>query len=124
MPYDVILGRNALQQLGITLDFKNSVIKWNNTSVEMKEPTFLNRKSNLINLAYDDKPLHCAESSERAERILNLTSPKADLATIAAGQKNLTRDQKQALHKLLLEYEDLFDGSIGDWKTDPISLEL
>ena len=28
------------------------------------------------------------------------------------------------MHKLLLEYEDLFDGGIGDWKMDPISLEL
>ena len=87
MPYDVILGRNALQQLGITLDFKDSVIKWNDTSVEMKEPTFLNKKSNLANLAYDDDPLHCAESSERAERILEITSPKQDLAAIVENQK-------------------------------------
>ena len=25
---------------------------------------------------------------------------------------------------MLLEYKDLFDGGIGEWKTDPISLEL
>ena len=61
----------------------------------MKEDAFLNKKSNLINLADLDEPLHCAESSERAQRILNLTSPKADLAAIAAGQKNLTGDQNR-----------------------------
>ena len=73
MPYDVILGRNTLQQLGIVLDFKDSVIKWNETSVDMKDPTLLNNKSNLNNLAFYDEPAHCAESSERAERILDLT---------------------------------------------------
>ena len=25
---------------------------------------------------------------------------------------------------LLTEYEDLFDGTSGDWKTEPVSLEL
>ncbi len=25
---------------------------------------------------------------------------------------------------LLTEYEDLFDGTLGDWKTEPVSLEL
>lgn len=34
-----------------------------------------------------------------------------------AGQINLTRDQKETLQKLLLEYENLFDGTIGDWNT-------
>ena len=41
-----------------------------------------------------------------------------------AGQTNQTGDQKETLPKLLLEYEDLFDGTIGDWKTEPISIEL
>ena len=41
-----------------------------------------------------------------------------------AKQNNLTGNQKQDLLKLLLEYEDLFDGNIGDWKTNPISPEL
>ena len=42
--YDVILGRKALKQLEITLDFGNSIIRWPNASVEMKESTFLNEK--------------------------------------------------------------------------------
>jgi hypothetical protein len=32
-------------------------------------------------------------------------------------------EQKQLL-KLLQKYEDLFDGSLGTWKTEPIQLEL
>ena len=44
MPYDVILGITALQHLGMTLDFKNSTVTWNNTNVDMKEPTFLHKK--------------------------------------------------------------------------------
>jgi hypothetical protein len=32
-------------------------------------------------------------------------------------------ERRQLLH-LLQKYEDLFDGSLGTWKTDPIQLEL
>ena len=53
-----------------------------------------------------------------------MTSPKPNFTTIVEKQGNLNRDQKQALEKLLLEYKDLFDGSIGDWDTSPISLKL
>ena len=33
-------------------------------------------------------------------------------------------DQKKKLLILLLEYNHLFDGTLGDWKTDPVDLEL
>ena len=33
-------------------------------------------------------------------------------------------DQKTKLRQLLHDYEDLFDGTLGDWKTSPISVEL
>ena len=42
--YEVILGHEALKQLGIILDFGNSIITWSNTIVDMKEPTFQNKK--------------------------------------------------------------------------------
>ena len=32
-------------------------------------------------------------------------------------------EQMQPL-ELLIEFEDLFDGTLGDWKTDPVSFEL
>ena len=61
IPYDVIIGRETLQQLGISLDFKNSQIIWNDSAVEMKQPKLLDNRSNLLNLASADEPTHCVQ---------------------------------------------------------------
>ena len=39
--YDMIIGQETLQKLGIILDFKNGEIEWDNMQVEMKSPTCL-----------------------------------------------------------------------------------
>ena len=38
--------------------------------------------------------------------------------------KHLTPEEQRQLLSLLQKYEDLFDGTLGTWKTDPIELEL
>ena len=38
--------------------------------------------------------------------------------------KNLNLEQQQKLLVLLTQYQSLFDGSLGTWKTSPIRLEL
>jgi hypothetical protein len=37
---------------------------------------------------------------------------------------HLEQSERRHLLHLLQKYEDLFDGSLGTWKTDPIQLEL
>ena len=37
---------------------------------------------------------------------------------------HLTEDQQQELLELLQDFEELFDGTLGDWKTEPVHLEL
>ena len=36
----------------------------------------------------------------------------------------MSNEDQQKLLQLLLEYEGLFDGTLGDFKTDPISLDI
>ena len=38
--------------------------------------------------------------------------------------KLLNTDEKQKLHRLLAKFSHLFDGTLGNWKTDPVELEL
>ena len=38
--------------------------------------------------------------------------------------QNLTETQHNELLKLLQKSEDLFDGTLGTWKTDPVEFEL
>ena len=124
IPYDVIIGRETLQQLGISLDFKNSQIIWNDSAVEMKQPKLLDNRSNLLQLANADEPSHCVQNSQRAERILDITSPAADISAIVGKMQHLDQAQKEALYSLLKEHEQLFDGNIGTWNTEPVHLEL
>jgi hypothetical protein len=37
---------------------------------------------------------------------------------------HLSADQKKKLLQLLTKYELLFDGTLGDWKTKPVSFQL
>ncbi len=38
--------------------------------------------------------------------------------------KHLSADQQKKLLQLLKKYESLFDGTLGDWKTKPVSFQL
>ncbi len=54
-----------------------------------------------------------------------LIMKKANLADIVQEQcTHLTKEEKNILLRLLLSYEDLFDGTLGDWQTDPIKFQL
>jgi hypothetical protein len=38
--------------------------------------------------------------------------------------KHLSADQQKKLLQLLKKYESLFDGTLGDWRTKPLSFQL
>jgi hypothetical protein len=40
------------------------------------------------------------------------------------GCKLLSTNQQERLYKLLNKFAHLFDGTLGNWKTDPVKLEL
>jgi hypothetical protein len=50
---------------------------------------------------------------------------KADLQSIVKDKcKHLSTDQQKKLLQLFTKYELLFDGTLGDWKTKPVSFRL
>jgi hypothetical protein len=62
-----------------------------------------------------------------AKRIQNVIESKytpADLNKIVEECTHLEKDKQKQLLILLQKFEELFDGSLGTWKTDPINLEL
>ena len=64
------------------------------------------------------------EATERMVKILDSNSKKADLTQVVAGTTHLNKIQKEKSYRLLREYEDLFDGSLGTWQTAPVDVEL
>ena len=64
-------------------------------------------------------------ATERTTRILDAKYEKADLKELVDQEcRYLDNEKKELLLKLSLEYETLFDGTLGKFKTSPVSLEV
>ena len=63
--------------------------------------------------------------TQRIVRILDAKYEKANLPDIVENEcSHLNPPEKLQLLELLTEFEDLFDGTLGDWKAEPVSFEL
>jgi hypothetical protein len=71
------------------------------------------------------EPCSTQDTNKRATRILDAKYKKADLLSIAKNNcKHLSTSQQKNLLQLLKKYELLFGGTLGDWKTKPVSFQL
>jgi hypothetical protein len=74
-------------------------------------------------LAMEPQSTH--DTTQCATRILNAKYSKTDLQSVVRDNcKHLSADQQKKLLQLLKRYESLFDGTLGDWKTKPVSFQL
>jgi len=121
--WDVVIGRDMLSRMGIDLNFSNHTMVWNEIVLPMK-PYERESKKDLKDLTEDEINTMIAQTEEpeatkqlgkRMERILDA---KYEAATA------LNAMQKKILRGFLTEYQDLFDGTLGRWKTTPASAEL
>ena len=125
-PYDLIIGTETMREWGIILNFKDNFIVVDDCSLPMRKVTSIQNPEQLWNLYQDTlEPPVTAAATERAVKILDAKYEKADLPRVVQENcQHLTRDQRNVLLKLLLNYEELFDGTLGDWDTDPVDFEL
>ena len=49
---------------------------------------------------------------------------KADLDRVAAKATNLSEQERKMLLRLLQELKERFNGTLGQWNTEPIDIEL
>ena len=65
------------------------------------------------------------EMTKRVIKILDAKYEKADLPKIVSETcDHLSNTNKKALLMLLQQYEELFDGTLGSWDTEPVHFEL
>ena len=131
IPYDMIVGTEALDTLGVKLDFENNTVKWDKVKIEMKtnaECFDLVNSHKLYTLfttvVSDDEPAEVKEASKRVEGILDAVYEKADITKIVNECKHLSIEQRNDLFILLNKHKSLFDGTLGEWDTPPVSLEV
>jgi hypothetical protein len=126
--YDLILGTETMKELGIVLDFKAKTITFDEILLPMRNINHLQRHSILQMLKHNNslakEPMSMQDATSRAIRILDANYDKADLQSIMKNNcKHLSADQQNKLLQLLMKYELLFDGTLGDWKTKPVSFQ-
>ena len=75
-----------------------------------------------LELMFTHDPL--TTDAERIQNIIDSNHSKADLEKVVLEVETLSILEQKELLKLLQQYEPLFDGTLGTWKTEPIELEL
>jgi hypothetical protein len=71
------------------------------------------------------EPHSTQNTTKHVTQILYTKYKKADLQLIVQDNcKQLSANQQKKLLQLLKKYESLFDGTLGDWKTKPVSFQL
>ena len=77
------------------------------------------------NCLANDEPKSTEVVTQRVVKILEAKYEKANLPEVIESKcSHLNSKEKTILLEVLMEFEDLFDGTLGDWDTEPVSFEL
>ena len=122
--YDMIIGRDLMESIGLDLLFSENLIRWDGATVPMQDISLFKevRSNPYSELLSMHDPV--TTEAERIQGILDIKYAPADLNKIVRECVHLTDSEKSILGKLLRDYQDLFDGTLGTWDTDPIELQL
>jgi hypothetical protein len=123
--YDMSIGRDLLDKLGINFLFSQNLMEWDGATTPMIDPDRLGSDS----IDYLEMEIFyigdlLTTEVEQIQEILDAKYCKADLKQIVQECDQLDQHQQQKLLKLLQKYEQLFDGTVGTWKTAPVDLQL
>jgi hypothetical protein len=89
--YDMIIGRDLLEELGINFLFSQGIITWDNASIPMHNPSWLDA-SRIDDLEKEIFSMHNPATTEvkHIQEILHAKYAPAAIDAIAAECKHLT----------------------------------
>jgi hypothetical protein len=128
--YDLIIGKQTLHDIDTVLDFKEKTITIDNILLPMRNIVNLQLKHSVTralrhNTSQAQEPISTRNATKRAIEILDAKYDKANLPAIVKDNcSHLTPSQREKLLSLLFKVEELFDGTLGDWKQPPISIKM
>ena len=120
--YDIIVGRDLLQAVGIDLKFSTKEVQWENASAPMRATTIL--EEDTINMMAETILEQELIDEDVIQQMTETKYSPADLPSEVKKSSHLTQAEQHQLLQLLRKYEGLFDGSLGEWRTSPVHLEL
>ena len=123
--YDMIIGRDLLHELGIVMNFSTATVTWDNAWINMQDPGLF-KEMDLDDYEEELFLMHDPDTTEadRIQKILELKYAPADLDKEVGKIKGISLEEKSKLLQLCKKYKHLFDGQLGNWKTDPVDLIL
>ena len=128
--YYMIIGRDLAVQLVLMDNFKSQLLQWDGATVPMKEQSgllgkpYLSQNKMLQVVMQTAEPASVKEVTDRLVKILDSTYVNSDLKQVVDNTTHLNAAERTQLIRILKYFEDLFDGTLGDWYTDPVDLEL
>ncbi len=128
--YNLLTGKQTLQDIGAVLDFKEKTITIDSILLPMRNIINLQVKPSVtrvlkLNAFQAQEPISTQKATKRVIEILDAKYDKANLPEIIKDTcPHLTPSQQDKLLSLLLDFESLFDGTLGDWNRPPVSIEL
>jgi hypothetical protein len=124
------IGKQTLHDLGAVLDFKEKIIAIDEVLLPMRNINNMQLKPSISraltqNTCLAQEPVSTRNTTKHVMEILDAKYYKADLPSIVKNNcSHLSTSHCNSLLSLLLKFEELFDGMLGDWKLPPVSFEL
>jgi hypothetical protein len=128
--YDLIIGKQTLHDIGAVLDFKERNIIIDKILLPMRNINNLQLKPSIsralkLNSSFAQEPASTRNATKHVVEILDAKYHKAALPSIVKSNcAHLSTPQCSLLLALLLKFEELFNGTLGDWKLPPVSFEI
>jgi hypothetical protein len=126
--YDLIIGKQTMHKLGVKLDFQEKIIIIDEILLPMRNIANLQLKPRITralreNNCFAQEPISTRSATKRMVKILDAKYEKADLPAIFRENcSHLTASDREKLLSVLLKFEPLFNGTLGDWKLPPVPL--
>ena len=116
--------------LGVKLDFQEKTITIDEILLPMRDVANLQLKPRITralreNSCFPIEPISTRSATKRVVEILDAKYEKADLpAIVRENCSHLKAFDREKLLSVLLKFELLVDGTLGDWNLPPVSFEL
>ena len=126
--YDIILGMDVMQVLGIDINCSTKTVTWNQNMIPFRPANYFERATFSLTSSFDeDDPLLVEAANQagyKSKTILHSKYEQVSPKEVAEKQQHLTKKQQKDLETLFSKYQKLFSGKLGKYPNRKVQLEL
>jgi len=122
--YDIILGRDLLEKIGLIINFADRKMIWLDREVMMKTQNFWNNPASFYSVFDDDDDDSNDLFEHFTAQILDAKYDSTTTQEVIDKQTHLNEYQKAELKKVLDKYGTLFDGTLGHYPHYKVNLKV